>query len=63
MLRSNRRLGVLLTCLLLTFPLLAAEPAGAGAVYQFVDENGTLILELPDGGTRKVAAGDVYRIG
>jgi soluble lytic murein transglycosylase len=42
MLRSNRPLGVLLSCLLLAFPLLAAEPADAGAVYQFVDENGTL---------------------
>ena len=30
--------------------------------FEDLDENGTLILELPDGGTRKVAAGDIYRI-
>ncbi len=30
--------------------------------FKDLDENGTLILELPDGGTRSVAAGDVYRI-
>jgi BirA family biotin operon repressor/biotin-[acetyl-CoA-carboxylase] ligase len=31
--------------------------------FKDLDENGTLILELPDGGTRSVAAGDVYLIG
>ncbi len=30
--------------------------------FKDLDENGTLILELPDGGTRSVAAGDVYRL-
>jgi len=28
-----------------------------------LDEDGVLIVELPDGGTRKIAAGDVYLIG
>jgi BirA family biotin operon repressor/biotin-[acetyl-CoA-carboxylase] ligase len=31
--------------------------------FKDLDDNGTLILELPDGGTRSIAAGDVYRIG
>jgi BirA family biotin operon repressor/biotin-[acetyl-CoA-carboxylase] ligase len=31
--------------------------------FKDLDENGTLILELPDGSVRNVAAGDVYRIG
>ncbi len=31
--------------------------------FKDLDENGTLILELPDGTTRSIAAGDVYRIG
>jgi soluble lytic murein transglycosylase len=43
-LRSNRRLGALLACLLLGGPStsLLARPATAGSVYQFVDENGVL---------------------
>jgi len=31
--------------------------------FKDLDENGALIVELPDGGTLSVAAGDVYRIG
>ena len=31
--------------------------------FKDLDESGTLIVELPDGGTRRVAAGDVYRLG
>jgi soluble lytic murein transglycosylase len=43
-LRSTRRLGALLTCLVLGgLPTgLLARPAAAGSVYQFVDENGVL---------------------
>lgn len=42
--RSNRRLGALLACLLLGGPStsLLARPAAAGSLYQFVDENGVL---------------------
>ncbi len=42
--RSNRRLGALLACLLLGVPpaSLLARPAAAGNFYQFVDENGVL---------------------
>ena len=32
-------------------------------LFKDLDENGTLILELSDGSTRSIAAGDVYQIG
>ena len=31
--------------------------------FKDLDENGVLIVELADGGTRRIAAGDVYLIG